>query len=66
MSLIKDIKDAINMDFSHEAEIVIFNSERLEKILISSKNIKRSDRNILIDAINILAMGYKYKKGEQL
>jgi len=66
MSIIKDIKDSTNLDFSHELDVIIFNSERIEKILLTTKNIKKADRNILLDLLNIIVLGYKHKTGEKL
>lgn len=46
-------------EYNEPLEIVVFNDERLTKLLQSSKNIKRDDRDILLEALEIIIKLYK-------
>lgn len=58
--VIKQIKDATGLDYSHELNDILINRERLVIVLESTKHITKDDRALLADAIVILEEIYKY------
>jgi hypothetical protein len=56
-----EIKNSGGIDWEYEYDEIIFNAERLAQLLDSSKPIKKDDRRILQDAINLLLNYAKLK-----
>lgn len=53
--IIEYVKEKTGIKFEDELESAIFHSERIMRILEGSKNLKRDDKNILIDLLNLIS-----------
>lgn len=55
---INEIRENNGLNFEHEFEEIVFNSKRLCELLKSGKNIKRHDRDLLLNTIEIILQVY--------